>query len=447
MLAGRYGWMRVFVCCLAFSLVACSTDGGDPGAVSGSTLWTTVLASGAHDEASSVATDAHGYAYVAGSTRGVIAPSAGAVGSAQGFVARIAGDGSVSWIRQFGAAAPVDATAVAANADEGVFVAGRMLRSRDHDDDVDDDVGVFDAFVRKHASDGAERWVHQFGTEADDEVLGAAVDADGNVWLVGATAGDLAGAGAGGVDAFVRKLDGDGLVLWTRQFGTAAEDVATGVAVDEAGNGFVVGFTSGALGSAHGAAHGAASGAATDAFVRKYDPAGTVLWTRQFGAGSASYGDAAAGVAVDPTGRAVVVGSTAGVLAVADGRGGGLLDAFVRTYGASGDHVWTRQFGTDASDEARAVAVDARGRVFVAGSTLGAFEGFDGEGMRDVFVRGFDEDGSDLWMRQLGTAGDDFAHGAGVDAAGRLIVVGVRDAAGSERLRVVRDAFVMQLEP
>lgn len=395
-----------------------------------------MLASDAHDEAASVATDALGYAYVAGSTRGDIGPAAGAGGAgSQGYLAKIAGDGSVRWIRQFGAAPRVDATAVAANANEGVFVAGRMLRYRDDDDDV----GVFDAFVRKHASDGEVRWVRQFGTEADDEVFGAAVDGDGNVWLVGATAGDLVGANAGGVDAFVRKVDGDGVVLWAHQFGTASEDVATAVAVDEAGNGYVVGFTSGALGSA--------SGAATDAFVRKFDPAGTVLWTRQFGAGSTSYGDAAAGVAVDPAGRAVVVGSTAGVLAGVDGPGGGLLDAFVRTYGADGDHVWTRQFGTDAADEARAVAVDARGRVFVAGSTLGAFEGFHSEGMRDVFVRALDQDGRDLWMRQLGTAGDDFAHGASADAAGRLIVVGVRDAAGGEHLHAVRDAFVMQLEP
>src|SRR5947208_3011308 len=55
---------------------------------------------------------------------------------------------------------------------------------------------------------------------------------------------------------------------WTRQFGTAADDGAFGVAVDATGNAYVVGLTNGAFA-------GQTSAGFRDAFVRKYDPDGT----------------------------------------------------------------------------------------------------------------------------------------------------------------------------
>ena len=48
------------------------------------------------------------------------------------------------------------------------------------------------------------------------------VDDGGNVYLAGWTYGALPGQTHAGVrDVFVRKYDGSGTELWTRQFGTA----------------------------------------------------------------------------------------------------------------------------------------------------------------------------------------------------------------------------------
>jgi outer membrane protein assembly factor BamB len=52
---------------------------------------------------------------------------------------------------------------------------------------------------------------------------------------------------AGGDDAFVRKYNPDGQELWTRQFGSQGRDSAATVAVDDAGGVYVVGTTSGYL--------------------------------------------------------------------------------------------------------------------------------------------------------------------------------------------------------
>ena len=64
-------------------------------------------------------------------------------------------------------------------------------------------------------------------------------------------------------------------MIWTRQFGTSALDVAVDVFVGSSGV-YVAGVTTGAL-------PGQSASGFSDAFVRKYDTSGTEVWTRQFG--------------------------------------------------------------------------------------------------------------------------------------------------------------------
>jgi hypothetical protein len=85
--------------------------------------------------------------------------------------------------------------------------------------------------------------------------------------------------------------------------------------------------------------------------------------------------------------------------------------------------LWTRQFGTNDSDAASAVAADASG-VYVAGNTDGILPGEAGAGGTDAFVRKYDADGNELWTRQFGTSGIDGAFGASADGSG-VYVAGI----------------------
>jgi len=69
----------------------------------------------------------------------------------------------------------------------------------------------------------------------------------------------------GSRDAYVRKLDVNGTLLWSSQFGSASGDQVRAVAIDGAGNGIVSGSTSGAL-------PGQANSGSVDVFVRKFGP-------------------------------------------------------------------------------------------------------------------------------------------------------------------------------
>ena len=176
------------------------------------------------------------------------------------------------------------------------------------------------------ATAGEVVWTRQFGTSGQDLGFGVAVDGTG-VYVTGATTGTFPGeTSAGSTDVFVSKYDLDGAVVWTRQFGTSSDDGGFGVAVD--GNGvYVTGFTQDAL-------PGQTPAGSADVFVRKYDPAGAVAWTRQFGGNSSDFGH---GVAVDGNG-VYVTGRTDGALPGQTSAGS--TDAFVvKIEGSSGPCV------------------------------------------------------------------------------------------------------------
>jgi len=360
----------------------------------------------------------------------------------------------------------------------------------------------------------AVEWIRQFGSAGSDTTRGVAVDATG-VYVVGETSGTLSGqTNAGGTDAFVRKYSASGNQLWTRQFGSADGDFATGVAVDAAGV-FVVGYsTAPPLLSTN------------EAFLRKYDVSGNLLWTRQvripglntYAHGVAtqptgvyvvghfsnnaggfvrkydfegnlvwvgSGGSGAFGVAADAT-DVYVVGLTDQTLPGQTGAGG--RDAFVRKYSASGNQLWTRQFGSALSDRAWSVSVNATGS-FIAGvaqpyvGQTSPVEGesfvrkydidgneqwtrqFEGLGYGGVmaadatgayvvgatggsgggaFVRNYDADGNELCIRQFGSAGD-FAAGVAVDAAGIYVVGGTGGTLPGQTNTGGTDAFVVKL--
>ena len=394
---------------------------------SGSTVWTRQFGSSTFDEAAALATDATGNVVVAGSTEGDLdRPS---LGPPDAFVRKYGAAGNLLWADQFGTSAHDGVGGVAVDPDGNVIVVGSTLAAL-----VGTNAGADDVFVRKYGAAGNTVWTRQFGTSADDWPGAVAVGEDGSAVVVGSTGGALGGQNSGSVDAFVRKYDPGGNPVWTRQFGTPVQDYAVGVAIDRAGNVFVVGSTNGVLG-------GSPALSSSDAFVTKYGAAGDHLWTRQFGSGGL---DGAEAVAVDAAGNAFVVGQAGGEFG--GPASGNEQDAFVRKYDPDGDILWTRSFGTAARDEADGIAVDGAGDVLVVGFTSGDLDA-PSAGDKDAFARKYGPDGSLFWARQLGTDSDDLAIAAGVDRDGYVFLAGVTDGDLAGANGGESDAFVTKLAP
>ena len=368
----------------------------------GQERWARVFGTSSPDVANAVTVDAAGDAYVAGDTWGAFLGKTNA-GANDAFVRKYGSDGNLTWTRQFGTPAYDIAWAVAVDVAGDAYVAGYTGGTLAGQVSAGDS----DAFVRKYGPGGRLLWARQFGTRADDIAWAVAVDGTGDAYVSGSTWGVFPGRTSYGAnDAFLRKYGADGSVRWTRQFGSAKRDSAGAVAVDGDGDAYIAGTTEGLL-------PGQTALGRITAFVREYGPNGGVRWTRQFGSTPEQYTIAYA-IALDDSGDAYVAGQASS----------GGSEAFLREYGPSGGLLQSRHFGARDDTGALGVAVDTRGVAYVAGYTYGAFPGHANAGLGDAFVRAIGPGGGIVWTRQFGSSGYDSAQAVSIDALGDVYVAG-----------------------
>ncbi len=249
----------------------------------GNQLWirqTSSIGGGSVDAAHAAASDGSGGVYVTGFTSGSLG---GPIASqADALVARYDAAGNPLWTRQFGAGGGrTESWAAAPDGSGGVYIGGFTQTSL-----AAPNAGDADIWLAHYDAAGNQLWVRQLGSSSLDMLMTAAPDATGGVYVGGFTWGDLAAANAAPGDVWLARYDASGNQHWIRQFGTNASEGINGLAPDGSGGVFVSGGTSGNLGGA--------SAGGVDAWLALYDSAGNQLWIRQFGTNDEDYAFGAA---------------------------------------------------------------------------------------------------------------------------------------------------------
>ncbi|MEG4973186.1 DUF4347 domain-containing protein [Microcoleus sp. K4-B3] len=226
-----------------------------------------------------------------------------------------------------------------------------------------------DTWAAKYDSNGNQLWLNQFGTTDVDlaatKVL-AALDSGGNLYLTRQTESGLGGPNAGGLDIVTTKYDSNGNQLWLKQFGTADSDSPSELAIDSAGNLYLMGETK------------VINSERLDTWATKYDSNGNQLWLKQFLTINSSFlSDSVSDSAVDSAGNVYLMGETNGSLV---GQNAGGLDIWATKYDSNGNQLWLKQFGTANFELASELALDGAGNVYLMGETSG-----------------------DIWVAKLGT--------------------------------------------
>jgi len=178
--------------------------------------------------------------------------------------------------------------------------------------------GYSDAFVSKiNPTGSAFIYSTYLGGSGDDQGLGIAVDSAGSAYVTGNTSSTnfptmnpLQAALDGSGDVFVTKLNPTGSALvYSTYLGGSGADGGSGIAVDSAGNTYVLGTTTSTDFPTTPGAFQPTFGGFEDIFVSKINPTGSALVYSTYLGGSS--GDVAGrGIAVDSASNAYVAGAT-----------------------------------------------------------------------------------------------------------------------------------------
>jgi hypothetical protein len=447
--------------------------------------YSTYLGGSNFDRGFGIAVDASGSAYVTGVTTSSNFPTtAGAFqtsnhGYAEAFVTKLNTAGSaLVYSTYLGGSGGDIGDGIAVDASGSAYVTG-YTRSTDFPTtagafQTTKRGGGYNAFVTKLNAAGSalvySTYLGGSGGLNGDSGNGLAVDAAGSAYVTGRTASTdfptTAGAfqttkrgGSGTYNAFVTKLNAAGMALAYSTYlgGSGADygDTGYGIAVDTSGSAYVTGTTSstdfpttaGAFQTTNHGVYGA-----DNAFVTKVNAGGSALVYSTYLGGSA--GENGAGIAVDASGSAYVIGTTgstdfpttAGAFQTINhcpspGLDGGGGNGFVTKLNAAGTALaystylgGSGNYGCSYGDSAVGIAVDASGNAYVTGTTFstdfpttpGAFQTTNHyPGGSNAFVTKLNAAGTDLaYSSYLG--GSDFvsASGIAVDAGGSAYVTG-----------------------
>jgi RHS repeat-associated protein len=286
------------------------------------------------------------------------------------------------------------------------------------------------------------------GGSGNDQAFGIAVDGAGDAYLTGrttsanfpTTTGAVQTGLSGTQSGFITKLNAQGsaVVYSTYIDGATSNQGGNGIAVDLAGDAYVVGNTGSGFPTTPGAYQTTGPGGSTTAYVAKLNATGDDLLYATYLGPATSTGQA---IAVDALGDAYVTGGAAGGFPTTSGAFQTTAvgtPAYVTELNPAGSAlVYSGLLGgtaTGTSAVGYGIAVDGAGSAYVTGSaqgdgglptTSGAFQTSAPNSTSAAFVTKVSAGGAALaYSTYLGGAGADYGYALGVDRSGHAFVTG-----------------------
>jgi hypothetical protein len=205
------------------------------------------------------------------------------------------------------------------------------------------------AYVTKSDANGNLVFGTFLGGQTDDNANAIAVDSAGNVFVVGNTGGLLPTTANAAIatsttsQVFAAKISSDGSTFLYVTYLPDTDGNGLAIAVDGQGNAYLAGQT------------------LTDhAFIAKLNAAGSAYLYNVTLPGIQV--ESATGIVVDSNGNAVAVGWT-------QAQSGGAQNVFVSKVDATGNLVLNTTLGGSGTDLPNTVQLDAGGNIYVAGQT------------------------------------------------------------------------------
>ena len=234
----------------------------------GNFIWAKSMGGSSNEKGEDIAVDSSGNVYTTGAFEGTVDFDPGATsvfyltsaGVEDIFVSKLDSSGNIVWAKGMGGSSNEKGEDIAVDSSGNVYTIGYFTRTADFDPGPGIvnkiSLGLNDIFVSKLDSSGSFAWAKSMGGSDTDYGAGIVVDSNGNVYTTGIffnTVDFDPGAGvfkltsAGGIDAFVSKLDSGGNFAWAKGMGGTGFDFVYDIATDSSGNVHTTGRFSGTV--------------------------------------------------------------------------------------------------------------------------------------------------------------------------------------------------------
>lgn len=281
------------------------------------------------------------------------------------------------------------------------------------DGDFDENYGESDVWLVKIDSNGQVIWSKNYGGSGR-EGAGDIITVDDGYIIAGVSSSDdhdLPGNN-GYEDSWVFKVDKDGALLWSKNYGGSQDDNLGGMKMTSDGGFVLVGYTYSNDGDVLFSKGG------SDAWILKIDKNGEILWSNTYG-GTKS--DGFGSVHEFPDGGFLLAGSTRSDDYDIPGNKGD-SDAWVFRIDSQGEIIGNNTYGGSGRESASFWGEDEQGKLLFGGSTYSK----DGDinsskGYLDYWLFKTDKEGRLIWSKTYG--GSEFDLMIGIVRHGDHVIV------------------------
>jgi hypothetical protein len=242
-------------------------------------------------------------------------------------------------------------------------------------------------------------WMKTYGGTGGEEIY--AIDVTGDGYII---AGHTSSYGGGNADLYVLKTDLNGDSLWMAVWGTSRQERGRDVIACSGGGYAVVGIER------------IVQANMPQVFFHRLDAAGAIVNTKNYG----HIGDDDAWSIVETSDGGFLIGGTTDV------SNSGNNNVYLIRTDASGDTLWTRNYGGLEDDEGYRAEQTPDGGFIVVGHTDAA-----GASDVDLYLIRTDANGDTLWTRRHGGPNVEFGYCVRPTSDGGFIVAGSTESYGA----------------
>lgn len=319
-----------------------------------------------------------------------------------------------------------------------------------------------DCVVLKFNSAMKPVWITFLGGNSTERFLDLNFD-NNNIWLVGETLSSnfpMRGNsfqkqyGGGSADILIARLSNDGILNYSTYFGSGSYDSSPQACVDNIGNLWLTGRSNSGSLNFTSDAEQTKKGSMYAAFIVKFSPNGSLLYSSFYSSDVNVYGE---GIACDAQNNIYITGysdsrnlpnSDIGYMQYNQGK----YDSYVAKFNNQGVNIWSAFYGGTENDYCSNITIDELGDIYIFGHTNSANFPIIGNAMQknklgsfDSFIVKLNNESDIIWSTFFGGNGfegfrdDIYYQLAGLDVKNGVLAVAAMTT--SDNLEVTPDAY------